>query len=54
MDIAKWILVVIAVVTVIYNTIVTHAFLKNDVKHLVEDMAEVKKQVWDLVKKLLP
>lgn len=54
MDIFKWILVAIAVGTILYNTIVTHAVLKNEVKHLAIDMAEVKKKLWDLVKILIP
>lgn len=33
-DLAKWVLVGLAVIGVIYNTIITHAVLKNDLKHL--------------------
>lgn len=39
---AEWTIVIIAVVGLIYNSIVTHAVLKNDVKHLIEDVAEIK------------
>jgi len=37
---AKWIMVVIAVGTIAYNTIVTQVVLKNDMKHLTNDVAK--------------
>jgi len=40
-DLAKWIIVAIAVATVIFNT----AILYNDVKHLKEDTTEIKMDV---------
>lgn len=51
-DLAKWILVGLAIGGVVYNTIVTHAVLKNDVKHLQGDFEKlhqwVKQELRDL------
>lgn len=44
-DLAKWILVGLAVGGVLYNTIVTHVVLKNDVKHLRNAFEEFKEVV---------
>lgn len=44
-DTAKWIIVAMAVGGLIYNVIVTHTILKNDVKHLQEDTTEIKQDV---------
>lgn len=44
-DLAKWIIVAMAVGGLIYNAIVTHTILKNDVKHLSADMTEIKQDV---------
>lgn len=42
---AKWILVAIAIGGFIYNTLVTHVVLKNDVRHLETTVKEVKEEV---------
>ena len=42
---AKWIIIIIAVGTILYNTVVTHTIVRNDVKHLQQDVAEVKQAV---------
>lgn len=51
-DLARWILVGLAVGGVIYNTIVTHAVLKNDIKHLRNEFehfkTEIKQEIRDL------
>lgn len=39
---AQWILAIIAVIVVIYNSIVTHVIMRNEIKHLQNDMSEVK------------
>lgn len=53
MEIFQWIIAVIAIGTLIYNSVVTHAFLRNDIKHLKEDMIEIKKQLWSIAQKLM-
>ena len=50
---AEWIAIIIAIGTVLYNTIVTHVVLKNDVKHLVKDVEEIKTDVRELRQCLL-
>jgi len=44
-SLARWILAILAVGGVIYNTIVTHVILKNDVKHLRKDFEDFEKVV---------
>ena len=44
-DLAKWVIVAMAVGGLIYNVIVTHTILKNDVKHIQADMTEIKQDV---------
>lgn len=44
-DLAKWIIVGLAVSGFIYNVIVTHAILKNDVKHLQKSVDELWKEL---------
>lgn len=46
--ITQWILTGLALAAIIYNTIVTHVILKNDVKHLKEGLREVKQEMRDL------
>lgn len=50
---AQWILVTIAIAGLIYNTIVTHVIMKNDLKHLKEDVAENKDYLKELLFHLL-
>lgn len=38
----QWIMVGLAIGAVLYNTIVTHVVMKNDIRHLQEDVAENK------------
>lgn len=52
-DLMKWVIVAFAVGGLIYNTIVTYAILKNDVKHLSADMIEVKQEVKQINKYLI-
>lgn len=49
---AQWIIVAIAVLGLIYNSIVTHATLKNDVKHLAADVKEMRQLLNDILKKI--
>jgi len=44
---AKWIIIIIAIGTIAYNTIATHVISKNDIKHLQEDVTEIKKLLID-------
>jgi len=39
---AKWIIVILATATIAYNTIATHIIAKNEIKHLREDVQEIK------------
>lgn len=55
---AQWILTIgqmivtaIMVATVLYNTVVTHAILKNDVKHLAESVKRIEQWIFDKAKK---
>lgn len=51
-ELVRWILVGFAVVGIIYNTIVTHVVLKNDLKHLQNNFTSfhewVKQELRDL------
>jgi len=38
----EWVLASLAIGGVVYNTIVTHVVLKNDVKHLRKDLEDFK------------
>ena len=60
MDLAQWIIVGIAVAGIIwnafelhYNTKKTTAVLQNDVKHLAEDVAEIKLEIKEINNYLL-
>ncbi|GAH36455.1 unnamed protein product [marine sediment metagenome] len=48
---AQWILTVIAIAAVFYNTVVTHIILKNDVKHLKENVDRIMVWIFDQAKK---
>jgi len=52
-DLAKWIIVGIAVVGFIYNIIVTHTILKNDVKHLQKSVDNLWEKIDEIYKILL-
>ena len=52
-DLAKWVVIAIAIGTIIYNTLVTHVVLKNDVRHLETAVKETKQEVRDLRNYLL-
>jgi len=45
---AQWILAIVAIAAVIYNTIVTHVIMRNDIKHLKEDNSKI----WDKIEKI--
>lgn len=45
---ARWIIVILAILTIAYNTIATHVISKNEIRHLQNDMQEVKQEVRDL------
>lgn len=51
---AQWILTGVALAAIIYNTIVTHVVLKNDVKHLAAGQKELKDKLDKLIFHLLP
>lgn len=51
---AQWILPVVTLVAIIYNIIVTHIVLKNDVKHLAAGQKELKDKLDKLIFHLLP
>ena len=39
---AKWIIIILAIATIAYNTVATHVIAKNDIKHLQKDVTEIK------------
>jgi len=49
----QYILPVLAIIAVLYNTIVTHVVLKNDVKHLAADNKEIKEKLDKVIFHLL-
>lgn len=49
----QWILVAFAVAGLIYNSIVTHVTMKNDIKHLKEQVECLREKVEKLVFHLL-
>jgi len=51
--ITPWILVAIAIGGLIYNSIVTHITMKNDIKHLKEDFNCLRDKVEKLMFHLL-
>lgn len=50
---AKWVSVAIVILVILYNTIVTHVILRNDVQHLQQDVTEFKQDLRDLTNFLL-
>lgn len=46
--ITQWIFISFTIVAIVYNTIVTHVILKNDVKHIQSQIKEVKQAIRDL------
>lgn len=52
-DLAKWIIVGMAVGGLIYNVIVTHAILKNDVKHLQKSVDSIWNEINEIKKILI-
>lgn len=51
-DLAKWIIVGMAIVGLIYNTGVTHGVLKNDIKHLKKSVDDIWSEL-NTIKKFL-
>lgn len=49
-DLAKWIIVGIAIAGLIYNTGVVHGVLKNDIKHLKKSIDDIWKEINDIKK----
>ena len=49
----QWIMIMIILAGTIYNAVVSRTILKNDVKHIAEDITEVKRQVTGLTTILL-
>lgn len=45
---AKWIIIALAIGTVAYNTIVTHAVKINDIEHLQATVTEMKQDIRDI------
>jgi len=45
---AQWIMIIIAIGTIVYNTIITRAILKNDIKHLGIDVQAIKSRLDNL------
>ena len=39
---ASWIMVVVAVLVLAYNTVAVHVIAKNDIKHIQADVKEIK------------
>ena len=50
---AQWILAIVALMVVVYNTVITHVVLKNDVRHLAADVKEMKAELSKLIFHLL-
>ena len=49
----QWIMIMIILAGTIYNAVVSRTILKNDVKHIAEDITEVKQQMTGLTTILL-
>jgi len=47
-DLTKWAAIIIALVAIVYNAIDTRSILRNDVKHIQDDIAEIKLDVRDM------
>lgn len=52
-DLAKWIIVAIAIGGFIYSAIVTNATLKNDVKHLQKSVDNIWNEINEIKKILI-
>ncbi len=50
---AEYILPILAILAVTYNTVVTHIVLKNDVRHLADDVKDVRADMKKLIFHLL-
>ena len=44
---ASWILAIIALAVIVYNTVAVHVIVKNEVKHLQADVVEIKTLLLD-------
>ena len=49
----QWIMILIILLGTVYNAVISRTILKNDVKHIAEDITEVKQQVTGLTTILL-
>ena len=49
----KWASVIIFILVLLYNTVVTHVILKNDVKHQGRTIVRLEKKVDTLIFKLV-
>jgi len=49
----KWASVIIFILVLLYNTVVTHVILKNDVKHLEQAVIRLEKKVDTLIFKFV-
>lgn len=52
-DLAKWIVIVLAVAAVFYNTVATTVIARNEIKHLTEKVTKVEEKVDWIVAYLL-
>jgi len=50
---AKWIIIIIAIGTIVYNTIATHVIAKNEMKHVIKTVEKLDKKVDGLSKLLI-
>ncbi len=49
----KWIMVGLAILTILYNTIVAHVIMKNDVHHLQLSISKMEIEIRDIRNYLL-
>ena len=45
---AKWIIIIIAIGTILYNTIATHVVARNEIKHLTQAVQNNSKRIDNL------
>ena len=45
---AKWIIVILAIATIAYNTVATHVIAKNEIKHVILNQTRIEKKVDNL------
>jgi hypothetical protein len=50
---AKWIIVILAIATIAYNSVATHVIAKNEVRHVILNQEKMDKKIDSLSELLL-